>query len=121
MDVRQGLVFHTETQRQVRPAMGRSEPGRLRLYLLECRLDAGLQGEGPARARDSLLGQLRLRRLCLSALRRGRLQQPGRGFAEGDILKSLQSPAACGQTGSCSIPRLMGLRLIDQRLAIPYP
>src|SRR5262245_49642111 len=90
--------------------MGRSEPGRLRLYLLECRLDAGLQGEGPARARDSLLGQLRLRRLCLSALRRGRLQQPGRGIAEGDILKSLQSPAACGQTGSSSIPRLIGLR-----------
>ena len=36
-------LFHTETRRQTRPSMGRSEPGRLRLYLLECRLDARLQ------------------------------------------------------------------------------
>jgi uncharacterized protein (TIGR02001 family) len=56
MDVRQGLVFHTETQRQVRPAMGRCEPGRLRLYLLERRLDVRLQCEAPPRVRDSLLG-----------------------------------------------------------------
>src|SRR5262245_2565213 len=88
MDVRQGLVFHTETQRQVRPAMGRSEPGRLRLYLLERRLDARLQCDAAARARDSLVGQLRFRGPQVRALRRGRLQQSGRGISESDILKS---------------------------------
>ena len=45
VDLRQGLVFHTETQRRTRPSVGRSEPGRLRLYLLECCLDALLQCE----------------------------------------------------------------------------
>ena len=49
-------LFHTETQRRTRPSMGRSEPGRLRLYLLECRLDARLQCKSAARARDSLSG-----------------------------------------------------------------
>ena len=50
------VVFHAQAWRQCRPPMGRSEPGRLRLLLLECGLDARLQRETATRARDSLLG-----------------------------------------------------------------